>query len=636
MKLNNLNRRSFLKTTSLSAASISIAHNTLASQDDSQKPNILWLTCEDISPHLGCYGDPHATTPTLDRLARNGVRYTNAYAVCGVCAPNRSCIITGVYQTTLGSHHMRCKATPPPHIKCFSEYMRDAGYYCTNNAKTDYQFNHPKSAWDQCDNKAHWRYRKNKDQPFFSIFNFVTTHESRIASEELYNKATQNLSDDQKHDPEKLTTLPPYYPDTPITRKDWARNYDLITAMDMQVAEILKQLDDDGLTDNTIVIFFSDHGIGLPRAKRWLYDSGLRVPMIVHIPEKLRSPKPGAPGSTNDELVSFVDLAPTVLNLAGIKIPDHMQGRAFLGENLTRPRDYIYGARDRMDERYDIIRAVRDKRYKYIRNYEPYKTYYQYMNTPEKGATMKEIRRVHAEGKLPPQAQLFMAPQKPLEELYDLQNDPHETNNLAKSPRCQDILKRMRKAHVKWVKETKDIGFIPEPEIRERTKKFGSEYAIARQTGGDALIERTIAAAQLPEQGAKGINSLIEALNDVDSIVRYWGAIGLGNLGSDASKAETLLTEALSDQSGSVQIAAARALCRMNQPEKALPVLEKLLKSEEEWIRLNAAIALDNIGEMARPSITSLQAVMKDNNKYVIRVANHTLNALLGTSNIVK
>ena len=636
MNLNNLTRRNFIKTTGLGAASISIANNTLAGSGNSPKPNILWLTCEDISPHLGCYGDPHAITPTLDRLAGKGVRYTNAFAVCGVCAPNRSCIITGVYQTTLGSHHMRCKATPPPHIKCFSQYMRDAGYYCTNNSKNDYQFNHPKSAWDESSKKAHWRNRKNQNQPFFSIFNFVTTHESRIESKELYNKATQNLSANQKHDPTKLTTLPPYYPDTPITRKDWARNYDLITAMDMQVAEILKQLEDDGLADNTIVIYFSDHGVGLPRAKRWLYDSGLRVPMIVHIPEKLCGAVPGDPGTVNDELVSFVDLAPTVLNLAGIKIPDHMQGRPFLGQNLTKQRDYIYGARDRMDERYDIIRAVRDKRYKFIRNYEPYKTYYQYMNTPEKGATMKEIRRVHAEGKLPPEALLFMAPQKPLEELYDLRNDPHEINNLAKSPSHQHILTRMRQAHVQWVKDTKDIGFIPEPEIRERCKKFGSEYAIARQSDGDALIERTIAAAKLPEQGVLGINGLIKALHDEDSIVRYWGAIGLGNLGMDASQAKTLLTKALNDPSGSVKIAAARALCRMNQPQKALSVLEKLLNSDEEWVRLNAAIVLDNIGEMARPSIKSLQGVMKDKNKYVVRVANHALNVLLGTNNTVK
>ncbi|MCP3693499.1 MAG: sulfatase-like hydrolase/transferase, partial [Planctomycetaceae bacterium] len=232
--------------------------------------------------------------------------------------------------------------------------LRTAGYYCTNRSKTDYQFAVPKEAWDESGGRAHWRNRPDPDQPFFAVFNFTTTHESRIASDSRYQESTQSLTKQSLQDPAKLTTLPPYYADTPVVRKDWARNYDLIRAMDLQAGDLLEQLKQDGLSDNTIVIFWSDHGIGLPRGKRWLYDSGMHVPLIVRIPEKLRIDSQGAPGTVNDELVSLIDLAPTLLNLAGIKIPDVLQGRAFLGKNLSEPRKYVYGARDRMDERYDI------------------------------------------------------------------------------------------------------------------------------------------------------------------------------------------------------------------------------------------------------------------------------------------
>jgi len=352
----------------------------LRAAPSASRPNILWISCEDISPHLGCYGVANAITPTLDALAARGVRYTNAFTVAGVCAPSRSGIITGMYPSTLGSQHMRCEATLPSHVRCFPEYLRQAGYCCTNNSKTDYNFTHPPATWDESSPRAHWRKRR-KGQPFFSVFNFTVTHESRILMRGAeYEKQIARLKPNQRQDPARLA-LPPYYPDTPEVRRDWANVFELITAMDYQAADVLRELEEDGLAGETIVFFWSDHGTGLPRAKRWLYDSGTRVPLIVHIPEKFRTAGEGTPGSVNDELVSFIDLGPTVLNLAGAKVPAQMQGRAFLGANLKPPRQYIYGARDRMDERYDIIRSVRDKRYRYIRNYEPFKPYYQYMNT---------------------------------------------------------------------------------------------------------------------------------------------------------------------------------------------------------------------------------------------------------------
>ena len=603
---------------------------------ENSRPNILWLSTEDISPHLGCYGDPHAITPTLDRLAGEGVLYSNAFTTAGVCAPNRTCIITGMYQSSIGGHHMRCKTILPDNIQCFPVYLAEAGYYCTNNSKTDYNFEWPRSVWHESGGKAHWRNRA-EGQPFFAVFNFTGTHEGTIrATGSTYDALTKRLTPDQRQDPDKLT-LPPYYPDTSVSRNDWKKNYELITAMDYWVAEMLGQLEEDGLADDTIVFFWSDHGVGLPRAKRWLYDSGTHVPLIVRVPAKFRAGSQAAPGVVDDQLVSSIDFAPTVLNLAGVEIPPHMQGRVFLGENLTSPRKYVYGARDRMDERYDIIRMVRDHRYRFIRNYEPFKAYYQYMNTPEGGPTMQELRRLHALGQLPAAAEFFMAETKPVEELYDLENDPHEINNLADSPEHQEILLRMRAAHVKWILATKDLGLIPEPEIVRRTEEYGSAYAILEQPDAERLLARLRQVVIAGEQGRGAVSRLSGALDDEDAAIRYWGAIGLGNLRGDARSAAGLLTAALGDESPSVRIAAARALCLMDMETGALPVLVRELKNDGQWVRLAAALALDELGEKARPAIDALEEALGDKeNKYVVRVANHALNVILGTDRTVR
>lgn len=601
-----------------------------------ERPNVLWISCEDISAHLGCYGHPQAKTPNLDQLAKEGVRYTHAFVTAGVCAPCRSAIISGLYQTTLGTHHMRCRAQLPPQVQLFPSYLRKAGYYCTNNSKTDYQLaKTPKDTWDESSGKAHWRNRKQKDQPFFAVFNYTGCHESGIAGTAKYKRVTKNLPKSHLHDAKKLK-LPPYYPDTPVVREDWKRYFDVVSALDQEVGRILKQLEDDGLAESTIVIFWSDHGVGLPRAKRWLYDSGMHVPMIVRIPEKYSQDSQGKPGTVEDELVSLIDLAPTMLNLAGVKLPDHFQGRAFLGENLTPPRKYVYGARDRMDERYDIIRAVRDKRYKYIRNYEPFKTWYQYMNTPEKGATMRELRTLHEAGKLPPSAEQFFGARKPVEELYDTTTDPHELKNLANSKEHQAILKRMREAHLQWVLDTRDVGLIPETEIVAREAKYGNRYAILRQKNSEAFVKRLRDAASTALRGKDALSEMKSLMKDEDAAIRYWGALGLGNLGKDAKPAKTDLQKGLQDKSAIVRIASARALCHLGESESALPTLIQELKSKEEWTRLSAAIVLDEIQEQARPAIPALKNALKDKqNKYVVRVANRALNELEGTNRTV-
>ena len=586
------------------------------------RPNILWLSAEDISPHLGCYGDLQAITPNLDQLAKEGTRYTHAFTTAGVCAPCRSGIITGMYQTTLGTHHMRCNAVLPKHIKPFTTYLRKAGYYCTNNSKKDYQFREPKDTWDESGGKAHWRKRKS-GQPFFSVFNFTGCHESGISGEAKYKSVTQNLKASQRQDASELK-LPPYYPDTPIVREDWKRNYELITAMDAWAGDLIKQLKDDGLYENTIIIFWSDHGVGLPRAKRWLYDSGTRVPLIVR--------QPAGEVGVSDRLVSSIDFGPTVLKLAGLDIPKHMQGRSFIE---GRPRKYVFGARDRMDERYDIIRSVRDKRYRYIRNYEPLKTYYQYMNTPEKGATMKEIRRTAKAGKLPPAAKLFMATSKPTEELYDLKNDPHEINNLVGNSKYTDKLVELRKAHSDWVKRTGDLGLLPEAELEIREKAAGSRFDILR--GKNKLNVQLGNAAAMASAGVYALPSMIQSMQHSDAAVRYWGATGVGNVGKTAVNARQPMIDALKDKSPSVRIAAARALAKLGDLESALPVLEMELQSEHQWGRLAAAIVLDEMGDQARPAIPALKkALVNQPNKYIVRVANRALNELLGTNNTVR
>jgi arylsulfatase A-like enzyme len=601
------------------------------------RPNILWLSAEDISAHLGCYGDPHAITPNLDQLAAEGTRYTHAFTAAGVCAPCRSTIITGMFQNSIGTHHMRCNSTLPDWLKPFPIYLRDDGYFCTNNSKTDYQFSKPAKddIWDECSGKGSWTDRAD-DQPFFAVFNFTGCHESGIASESKYQNVTENLSADQRQDPDKLTTLPPYYPDTPVTREDWKRNYELITAMDAWAGDHIQALKDAGLYEDTIIFYWSDHGVGLPRAKRWLYDSGTRIPLIVRIPEKYRTGKQGKPGTVSDELVNSVDFAPTVLNLAGLPVPDYIQGRAFLGDKLSKPRTYAYGARDRMDERYDIIRAVRDKRYRYIRNFEPLKPYYQFMNTPEKGATMQEIRRIEAGGEVPDSVALFTASRKPVEELYDLEADPHELHNLAGDPAQKDRLDTMRQACLDWQFDIRDIGLLPEAEIEIREKDAGSRFEILRSKNGKEMVARLIDAAAKASEGESRIPDLLSALEDEDAAVRYWGATGLGNIGPPAASTSEALENALTDPSPSVRIAAARALCRMGELDTGLPVLEQELKTEHQWARLQAAIDLDELDDAARPALESLQAALeKQPNKYIIRVANKAVNDLQGTDNKV-
>ncbi len=427
------------------------------------RPNILWLVAEDMSPYLACYGDSTAKTPHLDRLAQEGIVYTNVYSVSGVCAPSRSAIATGSYPTSIGTLHMRTggnaeflpegvipySAVLPPEVKMHSEYLRQAGYYCTNNAKEDYQFTAPLTAWDESSKNAHWRNRP-KGKPFFAIFNFEVCHESGM---------WRNAEHPLLVHPDSVPVWP-YYPDTPAVRDEIARMYSNVMEMDQQVGEILQQLEEDGLMDSTIIVFYADHGGPLPRQKRELYDTGLKVPMIIRYPQQQEA------GSSDDQLISFVDLAPTLLSMAGVPPPAYLHGQAFAGKyRASSPRKYVYAARDRLDDEYDMVRAVRDQRFKYFRNYQPEKPYIMDIDYRLQMKLMQWLNTYQLEGQLDEQQALWFRKSKPTEELYDLNNDPYELNNLALDPQYKDKLEELRKVHKQWQQQYGDQGFIPEPEL---------------------------------------------------------------------------------------------------------------------------------------------------------------------------
>jgi len=607
-----LNRRDFLKGVGLGASALGIpgcmgAPKRSATMPPKDKPNILWITCEDISPALGCYGDSYAVTPNLDQLAAEGVLYRNAFATASVCAPARSCLITGVYATSLGTQHLRSEVKLPKYVKCFSECLREAGYYCSNNYKEDYNFT-AKTAWDDSSKMAHWHNRKS-GQPFFSVFNSITTHQSQIDGSDprFFAKFTSKLKLEERHDPAKAP-LPPYYPDTPVVRETWARYYDLITLMDREVGHLLEQLEEDGVADNTIVFFFSDHGFGLPRFKRTLYDSGLRVPLIIRFPAKYQHLAPAAAGKEVDELVSFVDFAPTVLSLAGLTIPEHMQGRAFLGDKRGKLRQYVFGATSRVDEAYELSRSVRDKRYKYIRNYMPHLPYAQPSAWPDQARVARELRRLAVEDKLVGPQVWFKTPTKPVEEFYDTHTDLHEICNLAESPEHRRILERLRQVHRKWIADTLDLGFLPEAEMHIRSKGKPL-YEMARQPGKYPQ-QRILAAAEMLHKGPESLPKLIELLKDSDSAVRYWAAVALGALGPEAAPATDALTSNLLGPKPIVPLEAAGALCKLGHEDVALPVLAHGLVDERPWVVLYAARTLQNIGKMAAPVVPEMERAL--------------------------
>lgn len=553
----------------------------LAAAQTAPKPNILWITCEDMSSNLGCFGDAFAKTPVLDGLAKKGLRYTTCWSNAPVCAPARTTIISGMYAPALGAEHMRSEVAMAPGQKMFPQLLREAGYYTTNNSKEDYNLTLTGQVWDESSPRAHWR-KRPAGKPFFSIFNQTETHESQI----------RTRPHEWKHSFEGVR-VPAYHPDTIEVRQDWAQYYDNIEKMDAWAGGILAELAADGLLEDTIVFFYSDHGSGMPRSKRWPYDSGLRVPLILHIPEKFRALRPPEykAGAATTRPIAFVDLAATALRLAGAPPAPYHQGVDF---TAGKKHEYVFGFRGRMDERYDMVRSATDGRYVYIRNYMPHKIYGQYIAYMFETPTTRVWKEHYDAGKLNAAQKKFWET-KPYEELYDLRADRDEVNNLAASqPR---ILARMRKALDEWILSTGDRGFLPEAEIHETR----ASYDLPRIK---AMAERAANMQGPPPE---------DGLRDRDSAVRYWAVIGYiirkrpaGWLAEDASP--------------SVRALAAESMGRYGEVADAPKAAEVLLElgnaaKHGQYVAMLALNGLASMGDRAPASVRARVKSLPDGPK---------------------
>lgn len=587
-------------------------------QSSGDRPNILWIVSEDNSPFMGAYGDAFATTPNIDEFAAHAVRYTNAFATAPVCAPSRSTLITGMYPSSLGTEHMRSNYPIPSFVRFFPRYLREAGYYTSNNAKKDYNTVDQPEAWDESSGKATYKNRK-PGQPFFAVFNIGISHESQL------HQAIPPA--DLKHDPEKVP-VPPYHPLTEEMKHDWAQYYDRIQAMDGHVGKILRELEDAGLSDNTIVFYYSDHGGVLGRSKRFMYESGLHIPLIIRFPEKYQHLAPAAPGSTTDRIVTFVDFAPTILSLADITPPPYMQGKAFLGHHAGPAGEYAFAFRGRMDERFDMVRSVRDKKFRYIRNYMPHKIYGQYLEYLWKAPSMASWEDAWRKGELNDTQAAFWKP-KPPEELYDVETDPHNIRNLAVESAYKNVLVRMRDANSRWMLEQIDVGFIPEPMMTEISAKQPL-YDYARS--GKYPLERIMeTAAMASSKDPADLPALKKRLQDKHPIVRYWAVTGCTVLSKGAMTAKGTLIKLLKDPEISVRIAAAEALYLLADKEKSLPVLREALRSANLMARVQALNVLENMNKDALPLLDDLKQLLKADIRdgdYDVRAAQRLIDKL--------
>jgi len=423
------------------------------------QPNILWLIAEDFGPHLGCCGTKEVWTPNLDKLAADGVRYTRFYTG-HVCSPSRSSFMTGMYAITIGAHNHRSHRDgghPLPNgVRVLTDWMRSAGYFTANivalpdvcgfkgTGKTDWNFTYEGKPFDS----ANWSDLKTH-QPFYAQINFKETH--------------RTFHGPKKADPAKVE-IPPYYPDHPVTRADWAAYLDDTSELDRKVGLVLQQLEKDGLTDNTVVVFFGDNGQAHVRGKQFCYEEGLHTPLIIRWPKNVPPPEHYRNNSLDHRLIASIDLAPTMLAIAGAPKPAKMQGRIFLGKRCEPERQYVFGARDRCDETVMRIRTVRDDRYRYIRNFTPDTPFLAPNAYKEKQYPVWNLlKELNAQGKLTPPQAFLCQPKMPAEELYDLEKDPFEINNLANSPEHEAVLKRLRSVLEKWIEEANDQGRIAEP-----------------------------------------------------------------------------------------------------------------------------------------------------------------------------
>ncbi|MEH3105757.1 MAG: sulfatase-like hydrolase/transferase [Sphingomonas fennica] len=546
-------------------------------------PNILWLVSEDNNPYIGAYGDRLAHTPHIDGLASRGILFRHAYSNAPVCAPSRFAILTGVNpESCAPAQHMRAEAKLPTAFRTYPELMRQAGYFCINNPKTDYNCDvDPAAIWDIQGGDGHWR-KAPKGRPFLCVLNTGTSHEQQICD---LTPGTVSPAD---------VRVPAYLPDTPAIRQDRASYYNAMEKMDGEIGNWLSQLEADGLADDTIVFYYGDNGGVLPRSKRYCHEAGLRVPLIVYVPPKWRHLAPAAAGTTIDAPVTLIDLPPTLLSIAGIAQPAQMTGKPLLGRRIGTPAAVAFGFRDRMDERYDLVRTATDGRFRYIRNYMPHRALGQHVGFEwQMQAGYRDWNAYHLAGRLTAVQDRFFQP-KPFEELYDLAADPDEVVNLINAAGSASVAARLRRALDAHMIAINDNGFLPEGGA-------GEGYFESRDRAVNPLPQLMTIAAAAARRNPRQVARFRTLLASPVAAVRLWATRGLLMLGAGAAPATDVLRRAmLSDACGAVRATAAEALVALGQSSDAVTVLARLADEGNPLpTRLYAYDALSNIGEAA-------------------------------------
>ena len=615
-KQNTITRRNFIKSASLATAALTIsATGSPAIAKQSKKTNILWIFAEDASAHIGCYGETAIKTPNLDALAEQGIRFENAFVTCPVCSPCRSAFVTGVYQTTLGAHNHRsqsdtgkAKASPqyyksfelPDAVPMITDIFRKAGYYTTNgkynsgpakltSGKTDYNFINPIPPYDGTD----WR-DCPKDKPFFSQIQLG-------GGKSRGDKSSNNIED---------FTLPPYYPDHKVMRDDWKTYLNSWLKQDREVGEIVRDLKDAGKLDNTVIFFLTDHGISHIRGKQFLYEEGIRVPLIIRFPDG-RMAK-----TTRDDLTIHIDLAPTSLALAGIKIPGHFQGRDIFAKSST-PRDFIISARDRCDETIEILRCVRTPKYKYIRNFLSYRPHAQPNQYKDGKKIVQTMRQLHKEGELNELQDRIFNPTRPAEELYELKSDPNETKNLAADPEYAKQLSELRKTLYDWMVETKDLGLIPEPIAEDLGKKYGNKHNILQAEENKNLISQLIKTIEAGNN--KNLKTLRKLLKTGNDSQKYWAATWLG-VNKD-KRSEGSLKKMTTSEIPSLRIASLLALHRIKPNDEYIEGLTNEINNTNTIVGMYAMNAIEQTEVLNKTTENAADIALENDYEFTVRYA---------------
>jgi arylsulfatase A-like enzyme len=563
----------------------------------------VWIVIEDASPHVGCYGEKLIKTPHVDRMARDGIRCSSAFVTAPVCSSSRSAMVSGMYQTTLGVHNHRSQTSSgkgggnaayydsykvPKSVKLIPELFRDAGYYVTNKSKTDYNFIPTSKLYHGSD----WK-KAPADQPIFAQFQ-LSGGKSRRAKSHA--------------DPNKVV-LPPYYRDHPVLRQDWAKYLDSWVKTDEEVGRILEDLEKDGRLDSTAVFLWTDHGVSHLRGKQFLYEEGIRVPMIVRLPKKQRA------GTERDDLLEHIDVAACSLKLAGIKIPANIQGRDFLATDY-KPRKFVFAGRDRCDETVDVLRCVRDSRYKYVRNFMSHVPHAQPSQYKDGKEIVQVMRGLHKEGKLNEQQSRPFASRRPPEELYDLQNDPHELVNLATHPKLRDRLAAMRKVLHQRMTETRDMGLIPEPILEDIGREAGNKYLAFLETDRSKQTRRLIEVITAGEVNES--SKLLDFAKSLDPSTRYWAAVWLGV--NKSAKGKDPLLKLTADPVPAVRVAAAQALCKLGNLSH-MKLLVDHIEDPNLLVGMFALRAIEELGDAGKAHRTAIAAAQKSKYEFSRRIA---------------